>query len=218
MRWIKRMPFYAVARGRRTGVFPTWEECRASVIGFKNAVFKKFDAHEDATKFVGGEGRFDELLLPAIVSPDAPDYYVYTDGACSYNGREGAKSAIGVYFGEDDPRNVSRRIVGKQTNNTAELSAVLEAHRLIEADVAAGRRVVIVSDSEYVLRCVTTFGARCAREGWTKKIPNRSLVRAAYEAFEHTGVRFIHVRAHTGRGDAHSIGNAHADRLAVAAL
>lgn len=212
------MSFYAVAHGRRTGVFSTWDACRASVAGFKNAVFKKFESHEDASNFVGSNGVAEPSTLPSTDDADATDYYVYTDGACTCNGREGAKSGIGVFFGEDDPRNVSLRIGGKQTNNTAELSAVLEAYRLIKDDVATGKRVVIVSDSEYVLRCVTTFGARCAREGWVKKMPNRALVRAAYEAFVDTGVRFMHVRAHTGRTDEHSIGNAHADRLAVASL
>lgn len=216
------MSFYAVAQGRRTGVFSTWDACRASVTGFKNAVYKKFESHEDASNFVDRNGVVEPLILPSASTDadyaDATDYYVYTDGACTCNGREGAKSGIGVFFGEDDPRNVSRRIGGKQTNNTAELSAVLEAYRSIKDDVATGKRVVIVSDSEYVLRCVTTFGARCAREGWVKKMPNRALVRAAYEAFVDTGVRFMHVRAHTGRTDEHSIGNAHADRLAVASL
>ena len=45
---------------------------------------------------------------------------VFTDGACSNNGRKNAKAGIGVYFGENDERNISKRITGKQTNNTAE--------------------------------------------------------------------------------------------------
>ena len=45
-----------------------------------------------------------------------PDYYVYTDGACSNNGRENASAGIGIYFGENDARNASQRIIGKQSN------------------------------------------------------------------------------------------------------
>ena len=44
------------------------------------------------------------------------DYYVYTDGACSNNGNSNAKAGMGVYFSENDMRNVSKRIKGKQTN------------------------------------------------------------------------------------------------------
>ncbi len=48
-----------------------------------------------------------------------PDYYVYTDGACSNNGRENAKAGIGIFLGQDDPRNVCEPVEGKQSNNTS---------------------------------------------------------------------------------------------------
>ena len=41
---------------------------------------------------------------------------VFTDGACSNNGKPNAKAGLGVYFSEKDPRNVSKRVIGKQTN------------------------------------------------------------------------------------------------------
>jgi len=31
-----------------------------------------------------------------------PDYYVYTDGACSNNGGKHARAGIGIFFGIDD--------------------------------------------------------------------------------------------------------------------
>ena len=37
---------YAVARGRKTGVFHTWPECQAQVKGYKNPVFKGFMTEE----------------------------------------------------------------------------------------------------------------------------------------------------------------------------
>uniref|UniRef100_A0A0R3RN05 ribonuclease H n=1 Tax=Elaeophora elaphi TaxID=1147741 RepID=A0A0R3RN05_9BILA len=46
--------FYAVARGHRTGVFKTWEECQEATRDFKGAKFKKFDNEDDATLFVEG--------------------------------------------------------------------------------------------------------------------------------------------------------------------
>ena len=51
-----------------------------------------------------------------------PDYYVYTDGSCHNNGQKNASAGI-IYFGENDDRNVSKKIMGKQTNNAAELKA-----------------------------------------------------------------------------------------------
>ena len=51
---------------------------------------------------------------------------VYTDGACSNNGKLNAKAGFGVYFGKNDSRNISKRVIGKQTNNVAELLAIIE--------------------------------------------------------------------------------------------
>ncbi|KAI1727787.1 RNase H domain-containing protein [Ditylenchus destructor] len=48
----KLMPYYAVARGFKEGVFKTWPECESHVKGFKGARYKKFDNLEDANAFV----------------------------------------------------------------------------------------------------------------------------------------------------------------------
>ena len=71
---------------------------------------------------------------------------VFTDGACRMNGSVNAKAGIGVYFGKDDQRNVSKPLQNlwvkgrgnisnkiKQTNNTAELSAVVEVFCILKA-------------------------------------------------------------------------------------
>nr|XP_028578296.1 ribonuclease H1 isoform X3 [Podarcis muralis] len=52
--------FYAVRKGRRTGVYRTWEECKEQVDKYKYASFKKFSTEEDAWDFVndGSTGTF----------------------------------------------------------------------------------------------------------------------------------------------------------------
>lgn len=148
-----------------------------------------------------------------------PDYYVYTDGSCSSNGSAHAKAGMGIYFGADDPRNVSQRVEGKQSNNTAELGAILLARKIIDADVKAGKKIMIVSDSTYAIRAVTTYGEACATKGWAKDIPNKDMVRAGYELYKDVkNVRFKHVLGHTEGADIHSVGNDGADRLANMAI
>lgn len=44
--------FYAVGRGKQTGVFPTWGECELQVKGFPGAKFKKFGTEAEAWDFV----------------------------------------------------------------------------------------------------------------------------------------------------------------------
>ena len=200
--------FYAVANGRNIGIFLTWADCNNSVKGYKNAVYKKFDTKEEAELFV----------CPKDMG--MPDYYVYTDGACSNNGKNNAIAGMGIFFGINDIRNVSKRVEGKQTNNVAELSAIIEAYFIIEHDICVtGKRVAIVSDSEYAIKCVSSYGEKCYKKGWNVDIPNKELVKQAYELYRgNLNVQFIHIRAHTNNTDVHSIGNDSADKLANKAI
>lgn len=144
--------------------------------------------------------------------------YVYTDGACSNNGHADAIAGIGIYFGPQDSRNVSQRIDGKQTNNTAELGAILHLYTIIEEDILAGKQIGIVTDSIYAIRCATTYGKKCSDVGWKKDIPNKEMVKKVYELYSGTNVVFIHVMSHTSKKDVHSLGNKEADKLATASI
>ncbi|KFG63024.1 ribonuclease HI protein [Toxoplasma gondii RUB] len=83
----------------------------------------------------------DAASAPARMRDDARILYIYTDGACRSNGRgKEAKAGVGVFFGDGDPRNVSRRLTGQpQTNQRAELQAILDALVLLKAWEEAGR-------------------------------------------------------------------------------
>lgn len=148
-----------------------------------------------------------------------PDYYVYTDGACSNNGKANASAGIGIFFGINDCRNTSKKIEGKQTNNVAELSALIETYRIVENDITNGQKIAIVSDSEYAIKCVSSYGEKCYNKKWKMDIPNKELVQTAYEMYkDKPNVIFIHIKAHTNNADIHSIGNDYADKLANVAI
>lgn len=145
--------------------------------------------------------------------------YVYTDGACANNGCENAIAGIGIYFGENDKRNISSKIDGKQSNNTAELSAIIRVYDILKNEIESGEEITIVSDSIYAIRCAGEYGLKNAKCQWSKDIPNKELVREIHEIYESkTNVSFMHVKAHTNEEDVHSIGNDHADRLANMAI
>lgn len=151
--------------------------------------------------------------------PFVPDYYVYTDGSCVNNGKPNAKAGMGIYFGENDPRNVSRHVEGKQSNNTGELGAIVTLYDIVAKDVANGKKIVIVTDSDYSIRCLTTFGAKCDKKQWKEDIPNKELVQHAYTLYhDQPNIRFFHIRSHTGKQDVHSLGNEKADQLANLAV
>jgi ribonuclease HI len=142
--------------------------------------------------------------------------HVFTDGACRNNGKPTAKAGIGIYFGETDPRNCSERVIGKQSNNTAELTAILKIFDILKEDIKYDTKVIIYSDSQYSIDCFTKWSIQWAQDNWTKKnLKNIELVKQGYTLFQmYPCVQLIHVKAHTGGRDFFSIGNEHADRLA----
>ena len=211
------MVFYAVANGRTKGIFTNWPDCNESVKGFKNAIYKKFDKKEEADIFI--ESNTNKHKPETNKIDFITDYYVYTDGACSNNGKINASAGIGIFFGIDDLRNVSKKIEGKQTNNIAELTAIIETFSIIEKDIINGKNITIISDSEYAIKCVTSYGEKCDKKKWNVDIPNKELVKIAYELYKNTSnIQFIHIKAHTNYTDIHSIGNDNADRLANLAI
>lgn len=44
--------FYAVKKGRQTGIFSTWAECEEQVKGFKGATYKSFQTKEEALNYL----------------------------------------------------------------------------------------------------------------------------------------------------------------------
>jgi len=240
------MPYYAVARGRETGIFPSWDECNAQINGFSAAKYKKFDTKQQAKEFLkgivlsnsieeksyeSGTNAFSVLMKTAkeiVKKPETqfipeplfePDYYVYTDGACSNNGMPDAKAGIGIYFGKDDPCNLSEAVEGKQSNNTAELWAIIRTYDIIEESILADNKICIMSDSRYAIRAATTYGEKQEVDTWSKDIPNKDLVKKVYLLYKNKpNVRFQWIAAHTCKSDIHSLGNEAADKLANQAI
>ena len=217
------MVYYAVANGRDIGIFSNWNDCNNSVKGYKNAIYKKFDTQEEADNFIQTNSKIiDDTIRPTEkeeIAEFTPDYYLYTDGACSNNGKANALAGIGIFFGIDDNRNVSKKIEGKQTNNTAELTAIIETYSIIENDIIDGKKIAIVTDSEYAIKCVSSYGEKCSKKDWNLEIPNKELVKTLYELYNNKkNVQFLHVKAHTNNTDIHSFGNDNADKLANMAI
>lgn len=146
---------------------------------------------------------------------------VYIDGACINNGQPNAKAAYGVWFGYNDVRNESGPVIGKQSNNTGELTAFIRCLEILGASPATATAVTAIHcDSEYVIKCATTYGAKLKAANWmtstNKKPPNVELVKKAYELYQGVkqNVKLNYIRAHTGNTDEHSVGNAEVDKMA----
>tara|TARA_Y100000768_G_scaffold388603_1_gene385528 strand:- start:2537 stop:3070 length:534 start_codon:yes stop_codon:yes gene_type:complete len=147
------------------------------------------------------------------------DLTIYTDGACSNNGKSTAKAGIGVY--SKDKLNISERIVGKQTNQRAELYAILKALKTI--NIGSYNRITIYTDSQYSIDCLTKWVKNWTKNGWKDKknndVKNKDIIKPLYSILSgNANIILIHIRAHTGKTDEHSIGNSIADKLACNSL
>ena len=95
---------------------------------------------------------------------------VYTDGSCINNGKKNARGGVGVWFGENDPRNISKKLNSvKPTNQSAELTAILMTLDLLN-------ETLIRSNYIYIpiliipIKCITRY---C--KYWVKNIGKRKM-------------------------------------------
>lgn len=126
---------------------------------------------------------------------------VYTDGSCIGNGQKNAKAGIGIYIPDSGVR-IGERLPGEQTNQRAEIYAVIRA---LEIDP---RDLEIHTDSMYVVKAMTEWIFNWKNNGY-KKVKNKDLFVRLDDLMRGRGIKFVHVRAHTG-----IVGNEIADQLA----
>ena len=144
---------------------------------------------------------------------EVPDFLeVWTDGCCLNNGSPHARAGIGVYFGKDHPSNVSRPLIGRQTNNRAEIEAVIEA--ALRARELQAPLLRIFTDSKFVADFFREWFPIWQDNGW--KNANRKPIahREDWERLRQVLEEFAHVEIQHVKGHADNAGNIEADRLA----
>ncbi|KAF0463385.1 ribonuclease H-like protein [Gigaspora margarita] len=86
---------------------------------FLNAKYKKFYKIKEAQNFI--EEKKD------IVKNDPNSLQVWTDSSVFENRTTNARAGIGVFWKDNDIQNLSERVLDDQTNNRAEIYAVIRA-------------------------------------------------------------------------------------------
>ena len=140
---------------------------------------------------------------------------IYTDGACINNGKKNSKAGIGIYI--ENMYNISERLIGKQTNQRAELYAILKSLHII--NIEDYKTIIIYTDSEYSINCITKWIKNWIRNNWqdkkNKPVKNKDLIEPIYNICKkNSHIIFKHILAHTNKTDCHSLGNSKADMLA----
>lgn len=175
----------------------------------------------------------EELESKQTQSKEVLTFHIFTDGACSDNGRRGARGGFGVHFysKKGASLDLSEPLLNNepQTNNRGELRAIQAALDVIDKYDHEWSKTYdeycIWSDSEYSINSLTKWAAGWRRNGWKKSdgglIQNVDLIKPVYEKLSRMPrVRLRHVRAHQrGRENEFPFdGNTEADRLARASL
>lgn len=165
------------------------------------------------------------------VTPAAKTFHLFTDGACSDNGKKGAKGGYGVHVYYDSRLDVSLPLLPteQQTNNRAELRGIQAALDLIDQHGSTWSTTYedfyIWSDSQYSIDCLTKWCKSWRSNGWKKRdgniIQNLDLIKPLYERLQRIPrVSLHHVRGHqdSRRHEFPFDGNAKADTLATRAI
>jgi len=146
---------------------------------------------------------------------------VFTDGSCTSNGRKGAKAGYAAWFPDHPAWSTAHRVPDDQdqTNNRAELSAILLAVTTLQDRGETDCDLVVYSDSEYSINCLTSWLPGWMNKGWKtaagKDVLHQDLIKditARLSKFK--SHRFVHVKAHTGGLDELSKHNAVVDKMA----
>ena len=198
------MKFYAVIKGRKIGIFTSWEETKGYVSGYPGAKYKSFPDINSAKKYLEDDGEVKEMNEKNnSETENTTTMRIYSDGSC-INGI-GGYGYLYLFNGE---LRTFRGKIPSSTNQIAELMAVKESLKnCLSSDVE------IYTDSKYVIGCCTTWWKNWIRNGWKnskgENVANRELIEEILNLCKTKNVKFIHVYAH--RGDKY---NEMADRLA----
>ncbi|RNA00413.1 ribonuclease H1 [Brachionus plicatilis] len=140
---------------------------------------------------------------------------VYTDGACSNNGKPNAAAGIGVFWGKNHPLNISKRLNGLQTNNRAEINAAIVA--ISQALTYDASELTIYTDSKFMMNSINDWINKWKKNGWKtssgESVKNIDDFKRLDDLCSKIKINWIYVPGHKGH-----YGNEEADRLATQCL
>lgn len=165
------MKYYAVAVGRKPGIYTSWAEASAQVIGFSGAKYKSFTSKVEAEKYLlsFSSNETKEEKIDGLV--------IYTDGSAINNLAGGAAVCL------DKQIVVYGKPPGDQTNNRGELIGIYLALFYFSGNL------IIYSDSEYAIGVIT---------GSMQGKKNLDLIELIRNKMKERTVVFHKVLAHAG--------------------
>jgi len=177
--------YYVVWKGRKTGVFTTWDECAAQVNGFTGAQYRAYPSRAEAeqalrTPYAAGAPKSPPApqplrkLLPASAGGPLTDSYC-VDAACS--GNPGVLEYQGVYIATREPI-FHKGPFPNGTNNIGEFLAIVHMLALLKSK---GLSQPVYTDSKNAILWVKLKKCRTKLQPNAKNAPLFELIARAEE-------------------------------------
>lgn len=156
-----------------------------------NVAFIDIDLNEDAKKQTK-QMHMSKIINRLHNSLFRPTYYVYVSGVNTHD-----KIGIGIYFGQDDCRNLSQCVDESNTHEYAELVAFLHTYHIIQQDLHYEVKITLVTKSNYAIKCLTTNGWAWSTRSWDILLDNKKIIKQVYQLFEsHNSIKFMNIDDH----------------------
>ncbi len=129
---------------------------------------------------------------------------IYTDGSCHTRLLIGTWAALVFVDGE---KTVLMGAENETTHNRMELLAVIRAIEYIDAQKLEGNKLLICSDSQYVVNLTSRLEKLLQNNFITKKgdlLHNADLLAALIQQIRSHDTDFIKIKAHQKDGDVHN--------------
>jgi ribonuclease HI len=212
--------FYAVASGRKPGIYEDWPAAQAQVMGYPGAVYKGFATREEAKiwlknptpkKAVKKSHRTVSSSQKSQHTRPANGTLVFSDGGARNNPGPGG---YGILIVDGNKRREISGGFNHTTNNRMELMGCIIALRTLAGD---NRPISLYTDSSYVVNGINKGWAKnWRRKGWIKSdgkpALNAELWGELLDLIENRDITFNWVKGHAGHPE-----NERCDELAVAA-
>lgn len=219
--------FYAIASGRKPGIYTNWPAAQAQVAGYPGAKYKGFPTRAEAEAWIKNPlysskaAKIGQRAKPSDTetSPQKEEVTIYTDGGARYNPGPGGYGIVQIYERERKELSGGYKLT---TNNRMELMACIVALRELEY---RDKPVTLYSDSSYVVNGIAKGWAKNWRKrGWIKSdrkpAVNPDLWAELLDLVEELNVTFKWVKGHAGnplneRCDELAVASANQDGLPV---